>query len=533
MKRNLTQAARLLVVALVIMLAFATLPLVAVGATPPEGTGAQGQPTRFRSIYVEHDATIAGNLTSADLAASDDLTVADTLDVNGDIDLDGDGFDVNITTGFSIDADLASNINAAAGDITVEAETGSVNIKGDEAAADAVYLDANDAAGTGVTIVVGSSAGLSIDGGLTDIGGGTFATADGDNDLGIDGDLEVNTDTVLGDGTGDATTVTGQAVINGLADADAANYDYWFEITGDMTGTGTKDRNYGLLIDMTRPAGQELVVGDHDEAGLKIQVINKAVNTVAGNTLRGINVMAKNDNPSGSLTNLIGGLISIQTDTGSPPAGNVSVGKALEVNVTANAPITDTLMLADFRLFRQTATEPTQEYGVRIRNSSTTGTGADAALWLDSDGSGETDDWGYGIDMSGADIDTADIRMENGETISNGTDTAVQIGGFLALTEGATQDLGATFVITPTASYQPITNSTGGSVTSDTSTAIADGAVAGALLVVCNEDAQDMVIKDNANTLLGGDITLTGGAQDCLTVLWNGADWVGLAVHDN
>jgi len=420
MKRNLTQAMRLLVVALVIMLAFATLPPVAVSATPPEGTEAQGQPTRFRSIYVEHDATIAGNLTaSGDFTLGDDLAITGDLKVgNGTPTVTQDGEDAYIEGQFEVDGE-------AQFDGAIDANS-TVQIDG----ATTFGID-----GTGVDVrFYSDTAGDSM---LWDESEEalTITGTDGQDALNIpDGNLDVDDNSAFGDAAGDTTTLTGDMVLNGLADADAANYDYWFEITGDMTGTGTKDRNYGLLIDMTRPAGQELVVGDHDEAGLKIQVINKAVNTVAGNTLRGINVMAKNDNPSGSLTNLIGGLISIQTDTGSPPAGNVSVGKALEVNVTANAPITDTLMLADFRLFRQTATEPTQEYGVRIRNSSTTGTGADAALWIDSDGSGETDDWGYGIDMSGADIDTADIRLENGETISNGTDGQIDFSGAIGVT---------------------------------------------------------------------------------------------------
>jgi len=346
--------------------------------------------------------------------------------------------------------------------------------------------------------------------------------------------LRTLNNTWLGNSAGDTVLVTGDMTIAGERDG-TTGYDYFLTISGDIDGLPAGAKTYGIFIDMTRPATADTTGGDIDDAGLKIQVTNKAETNTAGNVLRGINVNAKNDNPNGAITNLIGGLISIQTDTGSPPAGNVSVGKALEVNTTVNAPITDTLMIADFRHFRQTATQPTTELGIRVRNSSTTGDGMDAGIVIESDyaSSATTDSMDYGVDMNAAAINTAEIRMSNGETIDNTTDTAVQIGGFVALTEGATQDLGATFIITPTASYQPITNSTGGSVTSSLTTAIADGAVAGALLIVCNEDAQDMVIADNANTLLGGNVTLTGGAQDCLTVLWNGADWVGLAAHDN
>lgn len=127
-----------------------------------------------------------------DLLVAGDLEVDDTLDVDGDIDLNGDGFDVDITAGASIDTDGATNLSASTGDITVEAETGSLILKGDEAAADAVKIDANEAVTSGLDIDVGSVSGVTIDGGLVDIGGGSYATANGDNDLGVAGDLEVD-----------------------------------------------------------------------------------------------------------------------------------------------------------------------------------------------------------------------------------------------------------------------------------------------------------------------------------------------------
>jgi len=143
------------------------------------------------------------------------------------------------------------------------------------------------------------------------------------------------------------------------------------------------------------------------------------------------------------------------------------------------------------------------------------------------------DTWDYGVDLEPITVGTADIRLSNGETIKNTTDTVVQLSGFFALEEATTQDVGAGFSLTPTGSYQPLTNSTEGSITSDTTTAIVDGAVTGTILVICNEDAQDIVLDDGANTQLGGNITLTGGADDCVTLLWDGTDWTALAFHDN
>jgi len=150
---------------------------------------------------------------------------------------------------------------------------------------------------------------------------------------------------------------------------------------------------------------------------------------------------------------------------------------------------------------------------------------------LKTHSSGDT--WDYGIHLSDATINTAEIVGSNGETLKNTTDTAWQVGGFLGLEEGAVVDLAADATLTPAASYQPITTSEAGACTLNATTSIADGPVAGAILIICNEDAQNIVIKDGANTAIGGDVTLTGGAEDCITLLWNGADWVGLSFHDN
>jgi len=329
-----------------------------------------------------------------------------------------------------------------------------------------------------------------------------------------------------------AVSNEGHLSIDAEADADAANYDYMAYIHYAMTGTGTKDRNYGLLIEGTRAAGQELTSGDHDEAGLKIRVDTEAVTTTTGTVLRAIDAEAKADNPDGTVTNLYGASVTAKSDTS---AGDVGTMVALSTNAQNNAAVDDLLAGADIRIMRQAATEPTEEYIMRVRSSSTTGAGADAGIYMESDygSSASTDSMDYGVDMSAAAINTAELRLSNGETINNVTDTAIQVGGFLAYTEGAVIDLGAGETITPVATYQPITNATGGSITTSDSTAIADGVVAGQILILINEDAQNIVIKDAANTAIGGDITLTGGALDSLMLIWDGADWAGLAMHDN
>lgn len=349
----------------------------------------------------------------------------------------------------------------------------------------------------------------------------------------VTGNFTVTDNVTLGDAADDTLTVSGNMVLNGIADTDTGNYDNFLEITGNMTGKTTKDRYRGLLIDMTRPAGSELNVGDHDDVGLKVRVDTEAITTTTGTVLRAGDFEAKADNPDGTVTNLFGIASTAKSDTG---AGSVDNMVAFQTNAQNNAAVVTNLISADFRLMRQAATVPTNEYVIQVRSSSTTGSGADAGIFLSSDygGSATTDSLDYGLDVSGAAINIADVRLENGETISNQTDTVVQIGAFFAFEEGAVVDLANGATITPLASYQPLTAAGAEHSTTDASTAIADGPIPGTWLVLCNEDATyNIVVKDGANTLIGGDVTLTAGQDDCLTVIWNGADWVGQSDKDN
>ncbi len=128
------------------------------------------------------------------------------------------------------------------------------------------------------------------------------------------------------------------------------------------------------------------------------------------------------------------------------------------------------------------------------------------------------------------DVQGGDITMENDETLSNSTDGVVQIGGFTALSEGAVVEATAAGTITPLASFQPITSSA-----AITDAVIADGSVAGQLLVITNENAADdiTILESGSNLVAGGDITLTGGAYDAVTLLWDGTQWVRLSFEDN
>lgn len=320
----------------------------------------------------------------------------------------------------------------------------------------------------------------------------------------------------------------GQVTFAPEADDDATNYDYLVSIEYAMTGTGTKDRNYGLYIEGTRAAGQELTSGDHDEAGLKIRVDTEAITTTAGTVLRAIDAEAKADNPDGTVTNLYGASLTAKSDTS---AGSVATMVALTTNAQANAEVTTEMGAGDFRIMRQSANEPTLEYGIKVRNSNTVGTGIDAAIYVQSNSSSTYDNFDYGLDLNAADINTADIRFGNGTTLGEVTDTVLSFSEFLGAAEQTAEVVSAGSTIVPTGTYQPLTSAS--SITTSTTTPITAGTFTGQLLILVNENASDTITIDGTGGTVECKADVVLGAQDTLTLLWNGADWICLSGYDN
>lgn len=123
-----------------------------------------------------------------------------------------------------------------------------------------------------------------------------------------------------------------------------------------------------------------------------------------------------------------------------------------------------------------------------------------------------------------------DITLENDETVSNSTDGVVQVSGFFAFTAADVVTVADGSTITPLASYQPIT-----STAAVTNAVIADGSVAGQLVVIVNQNAGDdiTILESGSNLESGGDITLTGGAYDAVVLMWDSARWIRLSFEDN
>ena len=133
-----------------------------------------------------------------------------------------------------------------------------------------------------------------------------------------------------------------------------------------------------------------------------------------------------------------------------------------------------------------------------------------------------TDDLSVGDDAGiTGDLTTLNLRVTGQANIADlmtiVPKTAVAVGS------GAT--------ITPTGTFQPITSTE--VVTCDTTTCVADGANKGDLLILQNANVSDTITIDGTggNVECKADVVL--GAQDTLWLIWNGANWICLATHDN
>ncbi len=190
-----------------------------------------------------------------------------TLSSSGGV-FGGSAFVIDVTGAISMDGDAASHFNTSVGDLTLEAETGSVIVKGDEAVVTAITLDANETVTTGLSILVGSVSGLSISGGLTDVGGGTGALANGDNDLLVAGDFEVDID----------ANIDGDLIVAGSGGMDISGGDITMEndetLSNDTNGiiTATVDASGWFVI-----STGNLVVGTPATASLALNGLDAYV----------------------------------------------------------------------------------------------------------------------------------------------------------------------------------------------------------------------------------------------------------------
>jgi len=213
--------------------------------------------------------------------------------------------------------------------------------------------------------------------------------------------------------------ITGQRTDNGDdAIADHDEPENFLEVQGYFTGIGSADASAntrGIVISISRPASSsyDTVRGDTQDNGLKIGVTNNATGNTAGYTLRGIDAETKN-NAAGSsgVTNLYGAQITAYNVTGTISASDVArFGMK-------NSGVISSHFYGVLIENESQGTNPADTVLLKLNTTSlaTIGNTA-AAMQIASAGNG----YDYGIDMNGATIGTADIRLSSGAQIITGT----------------------------------------------------------------------------------------------------------------
>lgn len=116
-----------------------------------------------------------------------------------------------------------------------------------------------------------------------------------------------------------------------------------------------------------------------------------------------------------------------------------------------------------------------------------------------------------------------DLEVGDDLTVTDATLEDATIGDWLILSPSTTISVTSGGIITPTGTLQPLTS--GGAVTTSTSTAIANGTTSGQLLILHNKNASDAITIDGAgaNVECGGNQAI--GATDTLVLHWQTDDW--------
>jgi hypothetical protein len=147
-----------------------------------------------------------------------------------------------------------------------------------------------------------------------------------------------------------------------------------------------------------------------------------------------------------------------------------------------------------------------------------------------------------GAATGGIDIATGNLKVGDGTPTftQDGEDAyiegAVEFGSdFVA---GAQSTIVVNFTtlepITPTGFYQPVNVTTASSLESDViSIAAPTDDTIGKQLIIHNIDSTDVITIDGTGTTVECKADIALAAQDTLTLLWNGDDWICISNYDN
>ena len=199
---------------------------------------------------IDIHADVGGIDIDSGLSTADAINIV-ASDAAGGIDIDAgtSGIAADTTGSISFDAAAPSNFTTtgASNDITILATAGSVIVQGGEAVADAIVLNASNAAG-GLDVDAGT-------GGMSFVtGNGIIAFESGTADINIGVDAAVHTVTV-GSVTGAADTV----IQSGTGDLSLTSTD---AITIDSTGVLELNSSGGIISIGNDAVAQNINIGD-------------------------------------------------------------------------------------------------------------------------------------------------------------------------------------------------------------------------------------------------------------------------------
>ncbi|MEK7524073.1 MAG: hypothetical protein AAB588_03500, partial [Patescibacteria group bacterium] len=348
--------------------------------------------------------------------------------------------------------------------------------------------------------------------------------------------------------TTDQTQTSGALDINvdGAA-ASTSGLDINMTAQGDYGVYGT---NVGItsgadLTDYNTQMGNRTVITGRNSAssaGLYYgNFVTNAGSTANASDYNGYGVYFTTENGGADLLGTsvgVGYLASIKKTT----AGGGITGMFLDLDATANvSSFRGIEMSLDVSGISGTA------YGVRIRENGASGTLSDAIMieatnvitdGIDASSAGIVNALNLGANnIVGNGSMSFDLNSSSDTvlTLTNGNggaEASLSIDGSLILQSTSTNMASSSTVASGGASYLRLGGS-GGAVTLSGTTAIADGAAVGQILIIEGiSDANTITVNDSANTNLGA-ATRVLGNNDVLNLIWNGTDWIEISFINN
>ncbi len=189
-------------------------------------------------------------------------------------------------------------------------------------------------------------------------------------------------------------------------------YEFVFDVTnrsGGIFPNGGPYKTYIYNVEVDREADED-ATGDSRDVMFKGVYRNYGQNA-AGLHVQGIGTSVRNES-GGTLGSMKGGEFGVNQKSGATVDAQM-YGLTATVE---NYGTPGSVIAAGVFDIRNEGTNATAEYGIHVTNTNNSqADAADAAIYVDD--SGANIGWGYGLDMSGATIQTADIKLSDGSEI--------------------------------------------------------------------------------------------------------------------